>query len=61
MATPEPITLKIDPGSKTTGIALIQGEKVILGALLTHRGQAIKASLESRRSLRRGRRSRHTR
>jgi hypothetical protein len=60
-ATPEPITLKIDPGSQTTGIALIQGEKVIWGAELTHRGQAIKASLESRRSLRRGRRNRHTR
>ncbi|WP_449418468.1 RNA-guided endonuclease IscB [Phormidium nigroviride] len=61
IATPEPITLKIDPGSKTTGIALLQGEKVIWGAELTHRGQAIKASLESRRSLRRGRRNRHTR
>ncbi|CBN54550.1 MULTISPECIES: RNA-guided endonuclease IscB [Kamptonema] len=61
IATPEPITLKIDPGSKTTGIALLQGEKVIWGAELTHRGQAIKASLESRRSLCRGRRNRHTR
>ncbi|MEG3970491.1 RNA-guided endonuclease IscB [Microcoleus sp. T2B6] len=57
----KPITLKIDPGSRTTGIALIQGENVIFGAELTHRGQAIKASLESRRSLRRGRRNRHTR
>ncbi len=28
-ATPEPITLKIAPGSQTTGIALLQGEKVI--------------------------------
>ena len=55
------ISLKLDPGSKTTGIALLQGEKVIFGAELTHRGQTIKASLESRRSLRRGRRSRHTR
>lgn len=60
-ATIESITLKLDPGSKTTGIALLQGEKVIFGAELTHRGQAIKASLESRRSLRRGRRNRHTR
>jgi 5-methylcytosine-specific restriction endonuclease McrA len=60
-ATPEPTTLKIDPGSKTTGIALLQGEKVIWGAELTHRGQAIKASLESRRAIRRGRRNRHTR
>lgn len=60
-AMPESIKLKIDPGSKTTGIALVQTGKVIFGAELTHRGQAIKASLESRRSLRRGRRSRHTR
>ena len=60
-ATIESITLKLDPGSKTTGIALLQGEKVIFGAELTHRGQTIKANLESRRSLRRGRRSRHTR
>ena len=60
-ATPEPIALKLDPGSKTTGIALVEGSKVLFGAELTHRGQAIKASLESRRSLRRGRRSRHTR
>ena len=58
---PEPLILKIDPGSKTTGIALLQGDKVIFGAELTHRGQTIKASLEFRRALRRGRRSRHTR
>jgi 5-methylcytosine-specific restriction endonuclease McrA len=55
------IQLKIDPGSKTTGIALTQGTYVIWGSELTHRGQAIKASLESRKSLRRGRRARHTR
>lgn len=59
--TPESITLKIDPGSKTTGIALVQGGKVIFGAELTHRGQSIAASLDSRRSLRRSRRNRHTR
>ena len=57
----EPIQLKLDPGSKTTGFALVQGNKVIWGAELTHRGQTIKASLESRCSLRRSRRSRHTR
>jgi len=55
------IQLKIDPGSKTTGIALTQGSNVIFGAELTHRGQAIKASLESRSAIRRGRRNRHTR
>ncbi len=60
-ATPELITLKIDPGSRTTGIALVQGGKVIFGAELTHRGQSIAASIDSRRSLRRSRRNRHTR
>ncbi len=61
IANPEPIEIKIDAGSKTTGLALVQGEKVIFGAELTHRGQAIKNSMESRRSLRRGRRNRKTR
>jgi len=60
-ATPEPVELKLDPGSKTTGIALKLGDKIIFGAELTHRGQAIKASLESRRSIRRNRRARATR
>jgi 5-methylcytosine-specific restriction endonuclease McrA len=55
------IQLKIDPGSKTTGIALTQGVYVIWGAQLSHRGQAIKASLKSRSQLRRVRRNRHTR
>ncbi|MEG4630145.1 RNA-guided endonuclease IscB [Microcoleus sp. AR_TQ3_B6] len=61
IAPQKPIILKLDPGSKTTGIALVQEEDVIFGAELTHRGQAIKASIESRCSLRRGRRNRHTR
>lgn len=60
-ATPQPMLLKIDPGSRTTGFALLQGEKVVWGAELTHRGQQIKDALESRRALRRGRRNRKTR
>jgi len=60
-AVPEPIALKLDPGSKTTGIALLQDHKVVFGAELTHRGQAIKTSLDSRRSLRQSRRNRKTR
>jgi 5-methylcytosine-specific restriction endonuclease McrA len=60
-ANPEPIEIKIDAGSKTTGFALVQGEKVIFGAELSHRGQTIKNSLETRRSLLRGRRNRNTR
>lgn len=59
--TPEPITLKIDPGSRVTGFALLQGDKVIYGAELTHRGLAIRGGLESRRAIRRSRRNRHCR
>jgi 5-methylcytosine-specific restriction endonuclease McrA len=55
------IELKIDPGSKTTGIALVQCGKVIWAAELQHRGQMIRADLESRRNLRRSRRNRKTR
>lgn len=60
------VEVKIDPGSKTTGIALVghfeqQGAVVLWGANLNHRGQAIKNALESRASLRRGRRGRNTR
>lgn len=58
---PQPLTLKIDPGSKTTGLAILSGCNLVWVAELTHRGQTIKSSLESRRSLRRGRRNRHTR
>lgn len=53
--------LKIDPGSKTTGLALLDGNKVVFAAELTHRGQRIKDALESRRAIRRGRRQRKTR
>ena len=57
----QPVTVKVDPGSKTTGIALVQSGKVIFAAELTHRGQAIRDALESRRAIRRNRRSRNTR
>ena len=53
--------LKLDPGSKTTGIAILQENKLIWAAELTYRGQQIKNELEARRSLRRGRRARKTR
>jgi 5-methylcytosine-specific restriction endonuclease McrA len=55
------IQVKIDPGSKTTGITLTQGAYVIWGAELSHRGRAIQKSLSSRSSIRRGRRNRQTR
>lgn len=54
--------LKIDPGSKVTGIALVNNrDEVIWGMELEHRGQSIKDALLKRRSLRRGRRARNTR
>jgi hypothetical protein len=56
----KPYQLKIDPGSKTTGLAIVQSEKVIWGAELTHRGQQIKNDLEARRAIRRNRRNRKT-
>lgn len=59
------IGFKTDPGSKTSGIALVaesqSGRQVIWAANLQHRGQAVRANLDARRALRRGRRSRNTR
>ncbi|GET42588.1 RNA-guided endonuclease IscB [Microseira wollei] len=58
---PKPLTIKLDPGSKFTGIAVLDAENVIWVAQLEHRGWQIKDSLGSRRSLRRSRRNRKTR
>ncbi|MGG6283741.1 RNA-guided endonuclease IscB [Leptolyngbya sp. AN03gr2] len=55
------LELKLDPGSRITGIAIKQGNKVIFGAELQHRGMQIRDALLSRRQLRRSRRNRHTR
>jgi 5-methylcytosine-specific restriction endonuclease McrA len=57
------LRIKLDPGSKTTGIAIVndQSGEVVFAAELSHRGQAIKKSLDDRRGSRRGRRARHTR
>jgi len=57
------LRIKLDPGSKTTGIAItndVTGE-VVFAAELNHRGQQIKSGLDDRRGVRRGRRNRHTR
>ncbi|BAU12870.1 HNH endonuclease [Leptolyngbya sp. NIES-3755] len=57
-----PLKLKIDPGSKVTGISLVNDQdQVIWGMELEHRGNTIKSNLDSRRSVRRGRRNRNTR
>ncbi len=51
------LQLKIDPGSKQTGFAIVtQNEEVIFAMVLIHRAQQIKNALERRRILRRGRR-----
>lgn len=62
-STTHPHRIKIDPGSKTSGIAVVQEEtgRVTSALEISHRGQQIKDSLESRRALRRGRRNRKTR
>ncbi|MDD5001063.1 MAG: RNA-guided endonuclease IscB [Thiomonas arsenitoxydans] len=66
----QPLRVKLDPGSKTTGIALVRdseavdadtGEvrraaQVMLLAELTHRGQAIRDAVLQRRAFRRRRR-----
>ncbi len=65
VAPPEltPLRLKLDPGSQTTGIALVddQSGQVVFAAELEHRGHSIQEKLASRRGVRRGRRKRHTR
>jgi 5-methylcytosine-specific restriction endonuclease McrA len=68
----QPVRICEDPGSKTTGIAVVrevpaanEGDgptRVVLFKMeLTHRGSDVHARMESRASLRRGRRSRKTR
>ena len=61
----QPTELKIDPGSKTTGLAVVVegkcGRRVVWAAELGHRGQAVKEALDSRRAVRRSRRACHTR
>jgi hypothetical protein len=59
----QPVALKVDPGSKTTGIVLVgdfpaQGRVVLWAANLHYRGH--RAALTGRRSFRRGQRARHT-
>ncbi|MEQ8756645.1 MAG: RNA-guided endonuclease IscB, partial [Coleofasciculus sp. G1-WW12-02] len=53
--------LKIDPGAKVTGIAVLKSNVVVWAAELTHRGFAIRDALTTRRQVRRSRRNRKTR
>ena len=71
----QPVRVKLDPGSKQTGIAVVRDEETVepeTGELrrivhvmmllqLNHRGAAISDALKSRASLRRHRRNRNTR
>jgi len=59
----DPLRLKIDPGSKTTGLALLNDAtgQVVWAAELAHRGEQVIARLAQRRACRRSRRHRHTR
>jgi 5-methylcytosine-specific restriction endonuclease McrA len=61
----QPLRLKLDPGSKVTGIALVRefnGGIAVLNLFdLIHRGRQISEALTARRNMRRARRSRNTR
>jgi 5-methylcytosine-specific restriction endonuclease McrA len=52
------LELKIDPGSRTTGLSLVLNDALVWCAELNHRGLLIKKKLDSRRANRRLRRSR---
>ena len=55
-------TIKLDPGSRTTGVAITDDQdSVVMLAELEHRGHIIKRNLDSRRAIRRFRRQRKTR
>ena len=62
-AVVEPLRVKLDPGSKTSGIAVVNDRtgEVVWAAELTHRSQEIHQALMKRAGARRGRRARHTR
>jgi 5-methylcytosine-specific restriction endonuclease McrA len=59
----QPLRVKLDPGSKTTGLAVVNDAtgQVVFAAEVAHRGQQIKAALDKRRAVRRCRRQRKTR
>ena len=59
----QPLRIKLDPGSHTTGIAIVDDHsgQVLFAAELAHRGQEIKKALDTRRAVRHHRRARHTR
>jgi 5-methylcytosine-specific restriction endonuclease McrA len=62
-AEPQPLRVKLDPGSKTTGVAIVNDATghVVWAAEIAHRGDQITAKLAARRAQRHSRRQRHTR
>ncbi len=58
-----PLRVKVDPGSQTTGMAVVNDatHEVVWAAELTHRGNQVHKELNTRRGVRRSRRLRHTR
>ena len=62
-AVVQPLRLKIDPGSQTTGLAVVNDTtgEVVWAADLIHRGDQVHTGLQKRAAVRRGRRQRHTR
>ncbi len=58
-----PMRVKLDPGSRTTGLAVVNDAdgEVVWAAELEHRGQQVRDALLARRAIRRSRRQRHTR
>jgi len=61
-AVVQPLRLKIDPGSKVSGLALVNDTsgEVVWAAEVTHRGGQVHKDLQKRAGVRRGRRQRHT-
>lgn len=59
----EALRVKVDPGSKTSGIALVNDAsgEVVWAAELVHRGEQIKRAMDKRRAVRKNRRQRNTR
>ena len=64
----QPVLVKLDPGARTTGVALVrteqpstQAQHVLFAAELEHRGSQIRDALTQRRAFRRARRGRKTR
>ena len=57
----QPLELRADPGSKTTGLALVaafkRGDTVVFAAELTHRGSQIRKAIRQRAACRRRRRN----